>query len=229
METRFSSNGHGTSAEQTLWETRVLVQEQDGEKVKAYLKRLERTVTGFELESDNPEEPAIPASAAMQVIARLKGTLDQSAVNPMAELIGQQYTKKQAAELYGGSYTMGPWVMYGHVSHASDEILFVTLDKKGMSEQAQYDDYFESPERFVWSSQNQTSPESNQGQKVLASPGNGRKVHLWVRRRKTGSFTYCGLVLPLSHTGSKPMSVTFRLLTPLSRELADLLVVGRHA
>ena len=126
----------------------------------------------------------------MQVIARLKGTLDQAAVNPMTELIGQQYTKKQAADLYGGSYTMGPWVMYGHVSHASDEILFVTLDKKGMSEQAQYDDHFEGPERFVWSSQNQTSPESNQGQKVLTSPGNGRKVHLWSDvRRQTRSPT----------------------------------------
>jgi hypothetical protein len=210
--------------------SRVLVQERVGSMAKAYLKRLERTAAGFQLESDNPEEPAIPASGAMQVIARLKGILDQAAVNPMAELIGQQYTKKQAAELYGGSYTMGPWVMYGHVSHASDEILFVTLDKKGMSDQAQYDDHFESPERFVWSSQNQTSPESNQGQKVLASPGNGRKVHLWVRRTKRDPFTYCGLVLPLSHAGSKPVSVTFRLLTPLSREMVTGLGVdGRSA
>ncbi len=95
---------------------------------------------------------------------------------------------------------MGPWVMYGHVSHASDEILFVTIDKKGMSEQAQYDDHFESPERFVWSSQNQTSPESNQGQKVLASPGNGQKVHLWIRRTKNDPFVYCGDLGDLSPT-----------------------------
>ena len=147
----------------------------------------------------------------------------------MAELIGQQYTKKQAAELYGGTYTPGPWVMYGHVSHASDEILFVSLDKKGMSEQAQYDDHFETADRFVWSSQNQTSPESNQGQKVIASPGNGRKVHLLVRRKKKEPFTYWGLVLPLSHRGSKPMSVTFRPLTPLAGEMSGLFLVHHQA
>ena len=47
-----------------------------------------------------------------------------------------------------GTYTMGPWVMYGHISHASDEILFVTLNKKGMADTAQYDDHFLGPDRF---------------------------------------------------------------------------------
>jgi hypothetical protein len=88
-----------------------------------------------------------------------------------------------------------------------------------MAEEAQYDDRFLGADRFVWSSQNQTSPESNPGQRILQSPGNGRRVDLWVRNTKKDPFVYCGIALPLSHEGSKPMSVTFRLLTPLTKEL----------
>lgn len=202
--------------------SRVLVQQRVDGLVKPYLKRLERTGSGFQLGSDNSAEIPIPGSSDMQIIAKLRRVLDQAAVNPMANLIGQQYTKRQAAELYGGTYTMGPWVMFGHVSQGFDEILFVTLDKQGMSDTAQYEDYFESPDRFVWSSQNQTSPESNQGQKILGSPGNGRMVHLWVRRTKKDPFTYCGIMFPITHRGTKPMSVTFRLMDPLTQEMANL-------
>jgi len=47
-----------------------------------------RTVDGFELLSDSPSEPPIPATGSMQVIARLEGVLDQTVLNPMGRLIG---------------------------------------------------------------------------------------------------------------------------------------------
>jgi superfamily II DNA or RNA helicase/diadenosine tetraphosphate (Ap4A) HIT family hydrolase len=202
---------------------RVLVQQKVEGQAKSYLKRLERTQNGFELVSDNPSEPSVEASNDMQIIAKLKGVLNQAAVNPMAHLIGEQYTKQQAAELYGAVYAMGPWMMWGHVPGDSEEVLFVTIDKGGMVEEAQYVDRFLSADRLIWSSQNRTTPESKPGQNVLQSPGNGRRVDLWARRDNKDPFFYCGLVLPLSHEGSKPMSVTFRLLTPLSQEMLSAL------
>ena len=43
------------------------------------------------------------------------------------------------------------------------------------------------------------------------------------RKATDGGFTYLGRVAPLSHEGSEPMLVTFRLLTPLSGELQSRL------
>ena len=163
---------------------RVLVQERVGGMAKAYLKRLERTAEGFQLESDNPEEPTIPASAAMQVIARLKGTLDQAAVNPDGR------PDRPAAHQEAGRRALRRQLHDGPVGHVRARVPRIGRNslrhprQERHVRQAQYDDHFESPERFVWSSQNQTSPESNQGQKVLASPGNGRKVHLWSDARR---------------------------------------------
>jgi len=198
---------------------RVLIQQKAGELSKAYLKRLARVPGGFELASDNPAELPVLATSDMRVIAHFIQKLDQREVNPLSSHIGELRMKPQVAELYGATYGMGPWMMSGHVRQESDEILFVTLDKKGMSDDAQYEDHFDGVERFVWSSQNQTAPESNQGRNILESPGNGQKVHLWVRRTKKDPFEYCGLVLPISHEGSMPMSVNFRLMTPLSKAM----------
>ncbi|MDQ2636805.1 MAG: hypothetical protein M3Y83_08020 [Actinomycetota bacterium] len=45
-----------------------------------------------------------------------------------------------------------------------------------------------------------------------------------MRRKSTDvAFTYLGRVVPLRYDGSRPMLVTFRLLTPLSGELQSRL------
>ena len=107
----------------------------------------------------------------------------------------------------------------GHVSLPGQAILLVTLDKAEMPG-ISYVDHFEGPDTMVWSSQASTHPDGKKGREVLESLETGTQLHLWVRRRKAdGAFTYCGLVVPVSHEGSKPMSVRFRLLTPLDPEL----------
>ena len=47
-------------------------------------------------------------------------------------------------------------------------------------------------------------------------------VQLRVRRTKKDPFTYCGIMFPLTHRGTKPMSVDFRLIDPLIQEMANL-------
>lgn len=198
---------------------RLLVQQTTPDGSAAVLKRLARSEQGWQLSSDHPGEPMIPGAPDMCIVARLVMRLDQAAINPLASQIGQQHTRKQIPELFHDAYNYGKWGSSGHVSHETHEILNVTLDKDGMVKGTEYVDRFEGPSRFVWSSQNQTSPESTKGKRVLGSPSNGRLVHLWVRRDTKSAFSYCGVLIPLSHEGSKPMSVTFRLLTPLSVEL----------
>jgi hypothetical protein len=76
----------------------------------------------------------------------------------------------------------------------------------------------EGPDRFVWSSQTSTAPDGKKGREIISALETW--IHLWARQKKTDvAFTYCGLVVPLSHRGARPMSVTFRLLTPLTDEM----------
>lgn len=205
----------------SLVDDRVLVQQSTPDGPAAVLKRLARAEHGWELRSDRPGEAAIPGAADMRVVARMVARLDQREINPLAGQIGEQHTRKQIPELFHDEYNYGKWGSSGHVSHEGHEILNVTLDKEGMVKGAEYVDRFDGPNRFLWTSQNQTRPDSSKGQRVLESPGNGHLVHLWVRASTKSAFTYCGVLIPLSHEGSKPMSVTFRLLTPLSSEMQE--------
>ena len=196
--------------------SRVLVEYSDQRGVAAALKRLARDGTGFELRSDNPDAPPIAASAKMRVIARLVRRLDQAEINPLAHHIGDRFKRQDVPGLFDLTYNPGNW-QSGHVSLPGNTILFVTLIKDDMGAGAHYVDHFEGAGDFVWSSQTSTSPEGKKGQEILNALENGTRVHLFARRKKTDvAFTYLGLIAPISHEGSKPMSVRFRLLTPIA-------------
>jgi superfamily II DNA or RNA helicase len=108
----------------------------------------------------------------------------------------------------------------GHVSMAEDTVLFVTLQKEAGREGDDYVDAFEDAETFHWTSQRSTSPTAKKGREILESVDEGRRLHLFVRRRRQDvAFTYGGLVVPLRHEGSKPVVVWLRLLTPLDQPL----------
>ena len=121
--------------------------------------------------------------------------------------------------LFGLDYNPGNW-QSGHVSLADDTVLFVTLDKESGRSGEDYVDRFESANTFHWTSQASTSPASKKGREVIETLDEGRRVHLFVRRqRQDVAFTYCGLVAPLRHESSQPITVWFRLLTPLGADL----------
>lgn len=211
-----------------LADQRVLVQEVLDGRLTAMLKRITREGSQWLLASDAPGVAPIPATAKMRVVAVLQEVLDQARVNPLGKLIDHDFTREQVADLFGTEFNFGKWGQSGHVSHEQHEVLFVTLEKKDMASGAEYHDAFESRDRFRWSSQNSTGPNTAKGRKVLDSPANEHLVHLFCRRTNKGSagavpFTYCGLLVPLSHRDDKPMSVQFRLLTPLSRQTSATL------
>jgi hypothetical protein len=164
----------------------------------------------------------------MRIVGILDQVLDQAQVNPLSTFIDQDFTRQQVAALFNDDFNFGKWGQSGHVTHGNHEVFFVTLEKQGMATGTEYHDVFTSADRFHWTSQNTTGPDTPKGRKVLASPGNGHLVHLFCRRKNKGSagslpFTYCGIIVPLSHAEDKPMSVAFRLLTPLEGHARSLL------
>ncbi|MBT7692463.1 MAG: DUF3427 domain-containing protein [Gemmatimonadales bacterium] len=199
---------------------RVLVETTDSGQRVAGLKRLTRVeARGWRLDSDNAEFSSLDADSKMHVTARLIRKLTQHDLNALAVHIGESFKRADVPTLYGQEFNVGNWNT-GHVSLAQDTVLFVTLEKGDeMTLGSDYRDGFESPSIFVWSSQNSVGPDSKKGKEILDAPRLGTRIHLWARRKKsTVAFEYCGLVIPIDHQGNRPMSVRFRLLTPLSGE-----------
>ncbi|MFD2376325.1 DUF3427 domain-containing protein [Ottowia pentelensis] len=100
------------------------------------------------------------------------------------------------------------------------ELLFVTLDKsEGYHDRIAYHDYAISAERFHWQSQNSAAPDTPVGRRYLESPANGWKFQLFVRPRKGDAYRACGPVALESAEGDRPMSIVWKLLTPLPAHL----------
>jgi superfamily II DNA or RNA helicase len=102
------------------------------------------------------------------------------------------------------------------------DILLVTLNKseKDYSPTTMYNDYSVSDTLFHWQSQNSTSPDSSTGQRYINHSELNNKILLFIREQKidlsgTAPYTYLGLVDYLSHTGSKPMNILWRLRRPI--------------
>jgi superfamily II DNA or RNA helicase len=100
----------------------------------------------------------------------------------------------------------------------SADLFFVTLNKTegDYSPTTMYDDYAISDTLFHWQSQNATSPESPTGQRYIHHRERGSTVLLFVREDKrqnglTAPYCFLGPVDYVSHEGSKPMSIVWRL------------------
>ena len=97
-------------------------------------------------------------------------------------------------------------------------IMLVTLQKseKFYSPTTMYEDYVISEELFHWQSQNITSPESKVGQRYIHHEKMGISMLLFVRQAKsegtqTMPYVFLGRVHYVSHEGSKPMSIVWKL------------------
>lgn len=98
------------------------------------------------------------------------------------------------------------------------DVLFVTLNKseKDYSPSTLYDDYAIDENLFHWQSQSTTSDTSKTGQRYINHRKLGGKVLLFVREYKvengvTSPYYYLGPVNYVSHSGSRPMNVIWRL------------------
>ncbi len=98
------------------------------------------------------------------------------------------------------------------------DLFFVTLEKTEghYSPSTMYRDYAISPDLFHWESQSQTSVESSAGLRYLRQRTGNTNVILFVRHRKyengrTAAYTCLGPADYLSHKGSRPIAITWKL------------------
>lgn len=100
---------------------------------------------------------------------------------------------------------------------ARAELFFVTLDKseKRFSPTTSYEDYALSADLFHWQTQSTVSPESATGRRYVEQAENGWRFLLLVRPTVDDAYTNLGLVRYVSHTGGRPMSITWRLAEPI--------------
>lgn len=99
------------------------------------------------------------------------------------------------------------------------EALFVTLDKTEgrFSPSTMYHDYFVNSEIFHWQSQNATMPESQKGLSYINHQQIKKSILLFIREKNTDEdkvtmgFIFCGQLIYLSHEGSKPMNIIWKL------------------
>lgn len=105
-----------------------------------------------------------------------------------------------------------------HIKEKNTVVMFVTLQKseKEYSPTTLYDDYVISENLFHWQSQNKTSSESSVGLSYINQETNGLQMLLFVRKDKgtngeTTAYQFLGRVNYMSHQGSKPMNIVWKL------------------
>ena len=102
------------------------------------------------------------------------------------------------------------------------DVFFITLNKssKDYSPTTMYKDYSINESLFHWQSQSTTSEDSPTGKRYQQHGKGMHQVLLFVRDFKadlniTSPYTFLGLAEYVSHEGSRPMSITYRLKRPI--------------
>ena len=132
------------------------------------------------------------------------------------------YTQRQllAALDYRNFSAMRQGVLY--LPDKGIDLFLITLNKsdRDYSPTTMYEDYAVSPTLFHWQSQSTTAADSPTGQRYIHHAGRGSRVLLFVREFKqdalgTAPYTFLGQASYVSHTGSRPMSILWRLEKPI--------------
>ncbi len=131
----------------------------------------------------------------------------------------RQYPREAIPALFGLSYNAPVWNQ-GFIFKNNRVILLVTLDKSTQVQQHQYEDHFEGPDRFQWQSQNKQHRAGATEQKLARHVELGIPVHLFVRRTpkvdgRAASFLYCGECKFLRWEGDRPITVHWKLKSPV--------------
>ncbi len=113
-----------------------------------------------------------------------------------------------------------------HLPSQKLDVFFVTLHKseKDYSPSTMYQDHAVSDTLFHWQSQSTTSSESHTGQRYIHHRETGDRIVLCVRTDKTdasGTMPYMllGNVQYVSHSGSRPVNITWQLEHPMPAAL----------
>ena len=114
-----------------------------------------------------------------------------------------------------------------HLANTKIDAFFVTLQKteEEYSPTTMYEDYLISHDLFHWQSQSNTSAESKTGQRYIHHESLGYTPLLFVRETRklpsdlTAPYTFLGPCSYVSHTGSRPMSIVWKLRYPVPARL----------
>jgi len=139
----------------------------------------------------------------------------------------ERYPRAEVPKYFGFEFA-GFESQSGVVTRPGLILLFVTLDKTGMQEEHRYEDAFLSSTEFRWQSQNRTARDSKMGKMIQNHRAEGTHVHLFVRPNskvsgKTQSFIYGGELEFERWEGDKPITVWWKLATPVPAEQHQLL------
>jgi superfamily II DNA or RNA helicase len=119
-----------------------------------------------------------------------------------------------------------------HIPDRKIDAFFITLQKteEAYSPTTMYEDYAISDELFHWQSQSTTSADSPTGQRYIRHHEHGYTPLLFVRERKllpgglASPYSFLGPAHYVSHEGSRPLSIVWRLRTPMPTRLARVAV-----
>jgi hypothetical protein len=114
-----------------------------------------------------------------------------------------------------------------HLPDLNADAFLFTLHKseRDYSPTTMYDDYAISESLIHWQSQSQTSVESPTGQRYIHHRKNNHSILLFCREYRksrmglSSPFYFIGPADYVSHQGSRPISITWRLRTPLPAKL----------
>lgn len=137
-----------------------------------------------------------------------------------------RYTREQILTGFGAiTFERQPSAREGVyvIKDQNIELLFVTLNKseKQFSPTTMYHDYAINESLFHWQSQNSARPDRGRGLDYLQHKIKGKRIFLFVREQtddeygRTMGFVNYGEVEYVSHTGSQPMSITWKLQSPM--------------
>ena len=119
-----------------------------------------------------------------------------------------------------------------HLKDRKFDIFFVTLQKSDdeYSPTTMYEDYLISHELFHWQTQSNTSEHSPTGQRYIRHSEMGYTPLLFVRETKTltsglsAPYHFLGPCRYISHTGSRPINITWKLLYSVPTRLVRSMV-----
>lgn len=140
-----------------------------------------------------------------------------------------QYNTRQIMVAYGYyNENSAPEFREGvkYFEDKNTDIFLINLNKseKEFSPSTMYDDYAINPILFHWQSQSTTAENSPTAQRYIHHKKRNGNISLFVREYKkngqyTAPYTFLGNAVYVNHSGSKPVSFTWRLYTPIPAKL----------
>ena len=168
----------------------------------------------------------LDALLAENLARRDTPTRDVAWLRPVPMLAHARYSRDEVRAALGVLDLARPWkhregVLYSEANAL--DVFFVTLEKAEaqFSPSTRYRDYALSDALFHWESQNSTTPASRTGRRYIDHRAQGSRVALFVRERNEDArglpeaFVCLGFCDYVSHRGSAPIAITWRLQQPM--------------